>query len=214
MGKPDKVLRTRPLKELQWATLKLKKVALFHPDRIVVPVPSQYCVCRKEEHHKDVETKEMLQCEECWEWFHFGCVGLQDGTDVSALSWNCEWCRDKADNQGKQRWKTGRKKPKLRHVSDVPRLKGGVKGGNPPQQYSAPVSWEGKVAEIKEIARRAAIKKKKLTEDVEKLMGAGGHHLVDSEGLAGLQARPVDNLMIDDALDAGLVAVPEDEEKS
>jgi hypothetical protein len=39
-----------------------------------------------------------------------------------------------------------------------------------------------------------------LTEDVEKLMGAERHHLVDSEGLAGLQARPVDNLMIDDAL--------------
>jgi hypothetical protein len=55
----------------------------------------------------------------------------------------------------------GQKKGKLRHYKDVPRRSGGVLGGNPPQRYSAPQSWEGKAEEVQELARRAAIKKKK-----------------------------------------------------
>lgn len=129
--------------------------------------------------------------------------------DVKDLVWKCEWCLDKIDNLGKQRWKNGRDKPKLRHFKDTPRLTGGVKGGNPPQSYSAPQDWDGKVAEIKEIARRAAIKKKKLTDAVEKLVEEGGHHLVDAVGMAGLDVRAVDEAMIDEMLGAGLVVEDE-----
>jgi hypothetical protein len=83
----------------------------------------------------------------------------------------------------------------------VPRLKGGVLGGDPPQRYSSPLSWDGKVAEVQELARRAAIKKKKLTEAVEKLMEEGGHHFVDAEGMVGLESRPVTEAMFDEVID-------------
>ena len=92
-------------------------------------------------------------------------------------------------------------KGKLRHWKDVPRLKGGVYGGDPPQRYFSPLSWEGKVAEVQELARRAAIKKKKLTEAVEKLVEEGGHHFVDAEGMVGLESRPVTEAMIDEVFE-------------
>jgi hypothetical protein len=72
-------------------------------------------------------------------------------------------------------------------------------------RYSASPSWDGKVEQVKELARRAAIKKRKLTEAVEKLVDEGGHHLVDAEGMAGLELRPVNDGMIDEVLQAGLV---------
>ena len=47
MPKPDKVLRFRPLVEVEAAVAKLKKVVLFHPKPIVVEEPAKMCVCRK-----------------------------------------------------------------------------------------------------------------------------------------------------------------------
>ena len=44
-----------------------------------------------------------------------------------------------------------------------------------------------------------------MTEAVEKLIDEGGHHLVDAEGMAGLELRPVNDGMIDEVLQAGLV---------
>jgi hypothetical protein len=58
---------------------------------------------------------------------------------------------------------------------------------------------------VKELARRAVIKKHKLMEAVEKLVDEGGHHLVDAEGMAGLELCPVNDGMIDKVLEAGLV---------
>ena len=110
------------------------------------------------------------------------------------------------DKEGYQRWKSGRKKAKKRHRKDVPKLNGAILGGDPAVRYSAPPSWEGKVKQVKELARRAAIKKRKLTEAVEQLVDEGGHHLVDAEGMAGLELRPVNDGMIDEVLEAGLVA--------
>jgi hypothetical protein len=78
-------------------------------------------------------------------------------------------------------------------------------GGNSKARYSAPPSWDGKVEQVKELARRVAIKKRKLTEAVEKLVDEGGHHLIDAEGMAGLELRPVNDGMIDEVLQAGLV---------
>ena len=67
--------------------------------------------------------------------------------------------------------------------------------------------WEGKVAEGQELARRAAIKKRKLTEAVEQLVVEGGHHLVDAEGMAGLELRPIDEGFVDEMVGAGIVNV-------
>ena len=74
-----------------------------------------------------------------------------------------------------------------------------------PSNYSAPPSWDGKVKEVKELARRSAIKKRKLTEAVEQLVAEGGHHVVDAEGAAGLEMRPVDDGLVDELVGAGVV---------
>lgn len=210
MPKPDKVLRFRPLKEVEEAVAKLKRVALFHPNPIVEELQAKYCICGKGERKGGMKTKLMIQCGECWEWFHFDCAGLTDEDSIQNIDWKCEWCQSVVDKEGYQRWKSGRKKPKLRHHKDIPKLNGGVLGGDPPIRHSAPPSWEGKVEEVKELARRAAIKKRKLTEAVEKLVDEGGHHLVDAEGMDGLELRPVNEGMIDEAIGAGLVVVEED----
>jgi hypothetical protein len=98
--------------------------------------------------------------------------------------------------------------------ADMPRLNGAVLGGDPPPRYSAKPTWKGKIAEVQELARRAAVKKRKLTEAVEQLLAEGGHHLVGAEGMAGLELRPVDDGMIDEAVAAGIVNEEEFEESN
>jgi hypothetical protein len=206
MPKPDKVLRFRPLKEVPEALAKLKRVVLIHPKPIVEELKAKFCICGKGERKMGKKSKDMIQCDECWEWYHSDCVGVADVAAVQNDDWKCEWCKSDIDKEGYQRWKSGRKKAKKRHRKDVPKLNGAILGGDPAVRYSAPPSWEGKVKQVKELARRAAIKKRKLTEAVEKLVDEGGHHLVDAEGMAGLELRPVNDGMIDEVLEAGLVA--------
>lgn len=205
MPKPDKVLRSRPLKEVNDALSKLTKVVLFHPDPIIMELPAKYCVCKKGERQGGKKSLKMIQCVRCWDWYHFDCVGLEDDANVGEADWACEWCLCVVDKEGYQRWKTGRKNPKRRHQRDIPRLKGGVLGGDMPKNYSAPLSWDGKVEEVKELARRSAIKKRKLTEAVEQLVAEGGHHVVDAQGVAGLERRPVDDGLVDELVGAGMV---------
>ena len=205
MPKPDKVLRFRPLKEVSEAVAKLKRVVLIHPKPIVEELKAKFCICGKGERMAGKKSKLMIQCEECWEWYHSDCAGVEDAAAVQNADWKCEWCKSVVDKEGYQRWKSGRKKAKKRHRKDIPKLKGAILGGDPAVRYSAPPSWDGKVEQVKGLARRAAIKKRKLTEAVEKLVDEGGHHLVDAEGMAGLELRPVNDGMIDEVLEAGLV---------
>ena len=95
MPKPDKMLRVRPLKELEAAVSKLKRVVLFHPDPIAELQPAQYCICRKNEKKGGTVVLSMIQCEKCWEWFHFVCVGIEDGADTAAMVYTCGWCKSK-----------------------------------------------------------------------------------------------------------------------
>lgn len=205
MPKPDKVLRTRPLHEAQEAISELKKVVLFHPKQIVEELRPQYCVCRQDEHRLRNKSGEMVQCSDCWEWYHFDCVGIANRADVQNDDWKCDWCLDDVDREGYQRWRSGRQIPKKRHRRDVPKLNGAQLGQSAPPRFSAPPTWEGKVAEVKELARRAAIKKRKLKEEVERLVDEGGHHVVDAEGMAGLELRAVDDGLVDEMVVAGIV---------
>jgi len=205
MPKPDKVLRNRPLKEVPAALAQLKRVVLFHSRPIVQQVPTKYCVCRKGDTLPGETQTKMIQCAHCLDWFHFKCLGFSNDKDVADDIMKCEWCKSEVDRLGYQRWRLGRKIPKRRHFQDTPRNLGCTPGGDLPPQYSAPTSWEGKVAEIQEQARRAAIKKRKLQEAVEKLIDEGGHHLVDAEGMAGLELRSIDDALVDDFVVAGLV---------
>lgn len=205
MPKPDKMLRVRPLKELEAAVSKLKRVVLFHPKPIVELLPPRYCICGKDEKKGGKKVLPMIQCDECWEWFHFVCVGIKEGTDTKNMAYKCGWCKSEVDKEGYQRNKGLRKVAKRRHYKDAPKFK----ADNPEQEqaprYSAPPDWEGKVAEVQELARRAAIKKRKLTEAVENMVVQDGHHLVDAEGMAGLELRAVDQGLVDEMVEAGMV---------
>lgn len=209
MPKPDKVLRSRPLKELSRALEKLKLVCLFHPEPIVMLKPHKLCVCGKGERKQGQKCTVMTQCGDCLEWFHNDCANVPDAVGESDEHWRCEWCCSKVDQEGYQRWTTGRKKPKKRHLKDRPRVNGGQEGKDPPQKYSAPRDWDGKVEEIRELSRRQAIKKRKLAEAVQELVDEEGHHLVDAEGMNGLGLRNVDDGLVDEMVGAGFIH-PED----
>ena len=81
-------------------------------------------VCRKGEVRPKKKADKMVCCGTCWEWYHRECVGIRDGDNVSREAWACEWCQDQPDSLGNQRWRTGRKKPKLRHVDERPKVLG------------------------------------------------------------------------------------------
>lgn len=195
MPKPDKVLRARPISEAQAAVSKLKRVLLFHPRPICEQLEAQMCVYRKGERKGGKKTKVMTQCDCCYEWYHNDCANIPDDFDAENNEWKCEYCLESPDREGYQ-MEVGQKKPKKRHFKDVPK-QGATLGGPALAQFSAPHVWDGKVEEIKERSRRNSIKKRKLQEAVEVMIDTGGHHLVDAEGMAGLEARPVDDALID-----------------
>ena len=140
MPKPDKVLRFRPLKEVSEAVAKLKRVVLIHPKPIVEELKAKFCICGKGERKAGKKSKLMIQCEECWEWYHSDCAGVEDAAAVQNADWKCDWCKNGFDKEGYQRWKSGRKKAKKRHRKDIPKLKGAILGGDPAVRYSAPPS--------------------------------------------------------------------------
>lgn len=205
MPKPDKALRTRPLKEVELYLKQLKHVVLVHPDPIVLEMPTKMCVCGKGERKRGRKDSRMIQCDECLEWFHWDCASVGDDFDAEACDWKCEWCHNGADEKGFMRWKSGRKKAKLRHVNDTPKARGVQVGDGVVKSYSAPPSWEGKVEEVKELSRRLAVKKRKLRVAVQELVDGGGHHVVDAEGAHGVELRAVDDGLVDEMVGAGLV---------
>ncbi len=205
MQKPDKVLRSRPIGEVQLAVEKLRRVVLFHPNVISEELTPKMCVCRKGEQRRGRGSNVLTQCDECFEWFHNDCAGLPDDVGAAGEVWRCEFCLDTPDRAGYQRWRTGRKKPKRRHFRDTPKMQGVESGGEPLPLFTAPRSWDGKVEETQERSRRLAIKKRKLLDAAEVLIDQQGHHLVDAEGMAGLEARPVEDGLIDEMVNAGLL---------
>lgn len=205
MPKPDKVLRLRPLDELQEAVAMLKRVVLFHPEQIVVERAPKMCVCRKDKRKRGKKTRERTQCVECWEWFHNDCANVPESAGGGGEDWKCEWCQSEMDKEGYQRWRSGRKKAKKRHARDRPRVNGAELGGDIACSFSAPPSWEGKVEEVRELSRRMAVKKRKLKEAVQELVDKEGHHMVDAEGMAGLELRAVDDGLVDEMVGAGMV---------
>ena len=110
MPKPDKVLRFRPLKEVPEALAKLKRVVLIHPKPIVEELKAKFCICGKGERKMGKKSKDMIQCDECWEWYHSDCVGVADVAAVQNDDWKCEWCKSDIDKEGYQRWKVDGKK--------------------------------------------------------------------------------------------------------
>jgi len=113
MPKPDKVLRFRPLKEVSEAVAKLKRVVLIHPKPIVEELKAKFCICGKGERKAGKKSMLMIQCEECWEWYHSDCAGIEDAAAVQNADWKCDWCKNgfdkRAINDGKVDEKKRRK---------------------------------------------------------------------------------------------------------
>lgn len=213
MAKPDQVLRHRPLMEVETALERLKRVVLFHPDPVSVAIDAKYCVCRQGAHRANAVLNHMIQCDSCLDWFHFDCVGLIGSPEDQPDDWKCEWCCDTIDREGFQRWRTNRKLPRKRHFNDTPRARGLLQGGELPQEYSNPPSWEGKVLQVKEIARRKAVKKRNLDGAAQALLDGGGQHLMDAERVAGIERRAVSDAFVDDLV-AVNVLDPDDYEEN
>jgi hypothetical protein len=185
--------------------LRLRRVALFHPDVVSKELPAKFCICRKGERLMGRRTKMMTTCDECLEWYHNDCAGLSDEPLGENEPWTCEFCLNDVDHLGYQRWFSGRRKPKKRHVLDTPRAK---RDRNDPEalvEFSSPRTWDGKERETKERSRRAGIKKRKLQEAAASLIDGKSHHLTDAEGLAGLEQRAVDDGVVDEMLDQELI---------
>lgn len=205
MPKPDKALRSRPLKDVEAALAQLKRVVLLHPDPILLELDQKLCVCRKGERKRGGKDMRMIQCDDCFEWFHWDCAKLSNDFDAGEGQWICEWCTNGPDDKGYMRWKSGRKKAKLRHINDTPKAQGVQQGDEVPKRYSAPPSWEGKVEEVRELSQRQAVKKRKLRVAVQELVDGGGHHMADAEGADGLEPRAVDDGLVDEIVGAGLI---------
>ena len=94
MPKPDRLFRERPLEEVERLLARVKPVLLFHPEPIVVQGLAKMCVCRKGERKMGKKSTQMIQCDECFEWFHFDCAGVGDDSEAAEADWKCHWCTD------------------------------------------------------------------------------------------------------------------------
>jgi hypothetical protein len=131
------------------------------------------------------------------------CIAEQDVLKEEDGPYNCEWCSNGPDEQGFQKWYSGRKNAKKRHLNDRPKSRGVGYAEDLPPRYSAPKDLDGRVKEIKEISRRKAVKRRKLEEAAQSLVDAGGHHLADMEGMNGLDGRPVTDELVDELIQNG-----------
>jgi hypothetical protein len=109
---------------------------------------------RAEKREEIKKSKDMIQCDECWEWYHSDCAGVADIAAVENSDWKCEWCLGGVDKEDFFVHSSIFESPKKRHRNDVPKLNGAVLGGDSAVRYSVPPSWEGKVEQVKEMARR------------------------------------------------------------
>ena len=62
-----------------------------------------HCKCKKPSYGK------MIECEKCYEWFHYICVGIEEGKEPE--HYFCEECAESMnDNKNKKREKNNKKK--------------------------------------------------------------------------------------------------------
>ena len=211
MKKPDKMLRHHGLKELEVHVKTLQRVLLFHPEDLVQELPPKYCICNKEKPAKMSENCFDVQCGKCYEWFHSDCVPFPKKFDKERDEFTCDWCARDPDAKGFQRWTYKRKLPKKRHLNDRPIAKGAKAGGEVPVRYTCPPLWADIKVMVREQARRIAVEKNKLKEQAQEIIEGGGHHLVDTQGMEGLEPADNDDALVDQLLEDGIMEL-EDED--
>jgi hypothetical protein len=126
LQKPDKVLRYFPLEVVAEWGKKISGVLLLHPDPLHHGVPRQRCFC------KTKSTNKMLLCDGCDEWYHHGCIGVDEEEAAAAVNWRCGYCLAAAADDGNRAWSLAvpqgnRKRPKIapsRNDADAPKARG------------------------------------------------------------------------------------------
>lgn len=181
-------------------------VILFHPETFRHQEKRQACYCGAKSNDK------MVQCDHCDEWFHCACIGVSEQQARQEENWGCGYCRAVPDADGNCTWQLeipqgGRKRPRVaptRNVRDTPKAKGLDVSGKD-LVWVGPRNWEEVVAMAREGGRAINLEMKVQKGRAAKVVKEGGHHIVDEQTAAGLQAREVDNALVDDLLHQGML---------
>ena len=97
--------------------------------------------------------------------------------------------------------------PKKRHLNDRPVVRGAQGGGDVPKQYSCPPTWDGIEEMVKEQSQRIAVEKKILKAKVAEIIDGGGHHLVDTARMEGLEPAENDERLADQLLGDNIISL-------
>jgi len=194
------------LQQVVEVAAKLTGQVVFHPLTIVRDEKRLLCFCKKK------SSSNMGFCDGCNQWYHFACLGLTVKDLERAADWRCGYCRAKPDNDGMCEWKMTIPKgpgkrakvaPK-RHFRDTPAARGA--GPETVEMVQVgPVTWDDTVAEAKKGGKTINGKMLAFKKRAEKLVQEGGHHIVDEMGAAGLQARSVDQVLVNDLIQENLL---------
>ncbi len=212
LRKPDVELRKHPLQKVLEATGAVTNQILFHPEKLRHWEKRRRCFCRAKSELK------MMLCETCWQWYHYGCVGLSAQEASKAAGWKCGYCLGKPGADEMCTWKLKipqgkRKREKVasdRHIKDSPRARG-VGPDDDDMLEVGPRTWQDVVELAKAGGRAINLEMQANKRKAQKIVKEGGHHVVDEMTAAGLQLREVDDELIDDLLGQGLL--DEDEEQ-
>ncbi len=206
MQKPDKVLRYSALEKVIPAIQQLQRVILLHPDPIRHEKERKYCYCKKN------ATADMVLCDECHEWYHHKCVGVDEEQARADDDWRCGYCIGEPDEDGNRTWmsdiplQAGKKKRMAPDRNDDDRPK--ALGYAPEKKVKVqvgPADWAEIQAAVDEGGMKINREEQRKKKKVETILKEGGHHVVDEMTAAGLALRAVDGPLVDDLEGLGLL---------
>jgi hypothetical protein len=185
---------------------ELHTVLLFDLRPIMTETERRRCFC------KNKSTAQMIMCNSCDEWFHFECVGLNNHDIAQLGDFECGWCEGEPDEDGNRLWKRAipqgnrkraRKAPD-RNDSDTPRALGIAVDGDE-MVAIGPRSWAQVRASAREEGKKINLLEMKRKAKAQRVVNGGGHHIVDEIVLGGMQARRVDQQLVDELDEQGLL---------
>jgi hypothetical protein len=204
--KPDVHLRALPLGVIIPVLPELARVLLFHPDPIWTEGERDRCFCNKK------PNKKMLACEDCHEWFHFDCVGMDQATAEAADHWQCGYCRSALNADGKREWSLlipqgGRKRAKKAkpRADDASPKAQGLEIDGSDMVPLGPRSWAEVEVEVARSSKKINLARKAAKAAATRAVGAGGHHIVDEMIGGGVGPRKVTEALIDELDGAGII---------
>ncbi len=204
--KPDKILRLHPLKCVVPLVQDLQAVLLFDLRPIMTEVERRRCFC------KNKSTPQMIACDLCDEWFHLECLGLNNEAIDGMGDFVCGWCQGQPDVDGNRTWKRpipvgNRKRARKasdRNDSETPRAKGIAVYGDE-MVAAGPRSWAEVRASAQAEGKKINLLEMKRKAKAQRVVNAGGHHVVDEIVLGGVRARRVDQQLVDELDEQGLL---------